>query len=368
MLGASRENQKGTSVIKTKETTRVYFFDMLKIISCFAVIILHVAALQFDQYAPTTFEWNVFNFFDSCVRFAVPVFVMVSGALFLNGEKEIDIRKLYKKNILRLLTAYLFFTVLYAIYTFYTTNGFIHVKEIMKNSILSSHYHLWYIPMLIGIYMCVPFLKVMTKNLSENQVKYFLLLFFIFKILKSTITVFVYPYSTYVNAIVNRFNLDIFSGYIGYFVLGYYLANYELEPKKQKVLYGLGIASLVVCIVGNCLYSIHVKMPTSTFYDSFFITTFFVSCALFTFAKYQLSKIKLSDMTKNMIVKISNASFGIYLIHILWISILVNQFHFGPTTINPIFAVPIMAILVFIASLMSILVIKKIPFIHKYIT
>lgn len=79
---------------------KIIAFDRLRILAAFAVVVLHaVAPLFLDSYPSS--DWNVANVYESLVRWSVPVFFMISGALFLNKRKELNIGRLYKKNIFR---------------------------------------------------------------------------------------------------------------------------------------------------------------------------------------------------------------------------------------------------------------------------
>ena len=64
---------------------RCIYFDILRIVACFAVIIIHVCSwyLYSDINSP---NWQVFNFYNSIVKWSVPIFVMISGALFLKAN------------------------------------------------------------------------------------------------------------------------------------------------------------------------------------------------------------------------------------------------------------------------------------------
>ena len=82
------------------KNNRIVYFDYLRIIAIFAVIVLHIAAHNWHGTDVNSFEWQMFNIYDSIVRWGVPVFVMISGALFLG--KDISIKKLYNKHIFRI--------------------------------------------------------------------------------------------------------------------------------------------------------------------------------------------------------------------------------------------------------------------------
>ncbi|EOC1327328.1 acyltransferase family protein, partial [Cronobacter dublinensis] len=73
---------------------RDYSIDFARVISCFLVVMTHVSAYWNYKFQS---EWEVVNFYNSLSRCAVPVFVMISGALLI--KKDIQILDFYKKKI-----------------------------------------------------------------------------------------------------------------------------------------------------------------------------------------------------------------------------------------------------------------------------
>lgn len=84
---------------------RIAYFDVLRILATFAVIVLHLSAQHWADTDVYSRSWQAFNLYDSAVRWAVPVFVMISGALFLSGSQSIG--HILKKNVSRLVTAFI---------------------------------------------------------------------------------------------------------------------------------------------------------------------------------------------------------------------------------------------------------------------
>ena len=78
---------------------------------CFAVIVLHVSAGDRLQLSTESFEWQVHNIFNACSRWCVPVFVMISGAFFLDPAKEIPTQRIFRKYIPRRLIALVLLTL-----------------------------------------------------------------------------------------------------------------------------------------------------------------------------------------------------------------------------------------------------------------
>ena len=76
---------------------RVVYYDFLRVIASFCVVMTHVAQQVWYHDPIDTYEWNVANVYESAVRWSVPVFVMISGSLFLSSCKSFKL--IIKNNI-----------------------------------------------------------------------------------------------------------------------------------------------------------------------------------------------------------------------------------------------------------------------------
>lgn len=72
---------------------RRYYLDVLRIVAICAIVLLHVAGSYWYQLSVYTSEWQAINLYDCITRWGVPVFVMISGALFLDPAREQPIKK-----------------------------------------------------------------------------------------------------------------------------------------------------------------------------------------------------------------------------------------------------------------------------------
>src|SRR5690349_17287048 len=94
------------------------WINNLRMIALFAVIILHTTSPVLGQYHKVPmWIWLTGDFYNSLVRFAVPVFVMISGALLLN--KEYELSDFLKKRLSRVVIPFLFWSCIYIVYMFY---------------------------------------------------------------------------------------------------------------------------------------------------------------------------------------------------------------------------------------------------------
>ncbi|MBN1412663.1 MAG: acyltransferase family protein [Spirochaetales bacterium] len=97
-----------------KDRPRVLWADILRIIACFSVILLHsVAELLYKYKELKPDYWMAANFWDSLTRFCVPVFVMLSGYFLLGTRSELKPLPFFKKRILKILMPFLVWAAIY---------------------------------------------------------------------------------------------------------------------------------------------------------------------------------------------------------------------------------------------------------------
>ena len=72
--------------------SRIVYLDLIRIFATFAVMMLHVSSQNWYFQEYTSFNWKIFNMYDSLVRFSVPIFVMISGVFFWIIQKNYHIK------------------------------------------------------------------------------------------------------------------------------------------------------------------------------------------------------------------------------------------------------------------------------------
>lgn len=344
--------------------SRVIYLDLLKIFAVFSVVFLHVAVARFGWAPVTSFEWAVFNFYDSLVRFCVPVLIMASGATFLNPNKEIPIKTLYSKYILRMVTAFIFWSVAYALFMEIMFGGSKFSLAIVLENLIPGQIHLWFLYMIIGLYMIVPMLKKIVGD--ERLTRYFLILWFIFEVVINTL-VTIFDASSDVKAVLGHANIKFMLGYSGYFVLGYYIKEKVLSKKIISVIYIMGILGVAFTMVATYYLSIAMYRPNAVWYEYLTPNVFFASLAVFVFFKQRFSVKTFSPKAVKRIAFFANLNFGVYLVHTLFDSIIINVFGITPLSFNPIFSIPAITIAIFALSFLASWGLSKIPFLNKYI-
>lgn len=347
------------------KSTRTIYFDFLRIFAIFAIVMLHVSGGWFSNVDIGSLNWWVANLLDGVTRFAVPVFVMISGAIFLN--REISVRKLYAKYILRMVVAFVFWSVLYAVITDPAAN----IKGMIVN-ILYGHYHMWFIYMIVGLYMMVPILRKIVEDQKATQ--YFLVLAFLFCFLLPQVVdvLNVLPESFALlgeicNTVVTKFKIDLFGGFAIYFVAGYYLNNIEISLKHRRIIYVLGVVGYAMTVVCTYLLCVWHGVANELFYGSFTVNIALFTIAVFVFGKYECGRIDLSERMEKIISKLSKWTFGAYLVHALILSIVWELLPIEVESINAIVGIPVISVGVFGVSMFVSAVLNRIPFLRSYI-
>jgi len=255
--------------------TRNVSFDLLRIISALSVVVLHVSAQYIMISGVDSLFFRLSNFLNSISRFGVPIFVMLSGALFLSEEKEISIAKIWTKYILR--TFILFWVWSFAYYVFQSLYmwKFDFWNHGIARTVLGCVYasdHFWFLFMIMGLYALVPILRTWVHNTDKKGLDYLIILFFCCQILRTTATILIDK--TLVQEILNMFKIIELSNYLGYFIIGYYLVKYGIPRKCKTILYALVPVGIIANYFISDWMSIKQGAYTAGIYDSFGLFTF----------------------------------------------------------------------------------------------
>lgn len=345
---------------------RQYNMDYLRITACFMVVLLHASAQNWHVTDVNSMEWKVFNFYDTAVRSAVPLFLMLSGKLLLSRNTELSIKDLYQKNILKLVVVYFVWSLFYAIDT-------VGISKVLNGEIgaliikvIDAKYHLWYLPALISIYFLVPVFHSLVKYKEGIYVPYACLMFVIFGIGRK-FALMLFPGSESISIIFNDFNYAL-NGLSGYFLMGYALDKYKNRFAKIKMPYlltGLLIIIVVAAKIGE-LDAVAAGEPRSLLYGHFTVPVFLETVMIFMIFLRMPKKI---DNTKVAVVieKLSKYTLFVYLIHIFVLEHLKSWFGVTTMSFNPWISVPALALFVFVICMLSAWIADKVPIVNKWL-
>lgn len=172
-------------------------YDYLRIISAVAVVFIHVSstfvAASFDyNYEECGFLFTgnlmVSYIFDTLSRFAVPCFIMLSGAFILADERNADFRYFYGKSFRNVGVHAIVFSLIYTIYSF--AKDVIRVYAMDENPIVlldsikrllmgKPLFHMWYLYMLLILYLLTPLIFMVFSGVKNKKLLWGGIVFFL---------------------------------------------------------------------------------------------------------------------------------------------------------------------------------------------
>ena len=341
---------------------RKAYLDYLRGLATLAVIVIHVSAQYWGGYYAST-SWLVFTTYEGVCRVAVPLFFMISGCLFLDKNKNRTITALYTVTIKRLVVFLLFWSIAYKLLLFPSEAPFLDKIVVSLSEIIlgNTQTHLWYIYVIIGLYIVSPILKVFANHATKKQLLYAIGCCFVFSSVYELTREF--PELVSISNHLNKIKGGIEVGYIGFFLLGYYIDNHEIEKITRVLLYflgGIGVFAMTALVMWDCI--IHYA-PMERFWSYTMPGMVLAAVAIFVFFKYRKWKIKCIDIFLKKVAEYSLGIYGCHMIFILYFWVI----GFTTFSFHALISVPVISLVVFVCSFITAYLIRKIPFVGKYL-
>lgn len=344
--------------MQTNSLKRNISIDLVKAVAIFFVVAIHSCNFSFPVASK---NWMISLFYRSLTGGAVPLFLMASGAVMLNPEKEISLKKLYFKNILRIVLAMLFWGFAYKLWHLYEAsainpeNILISIKELLY---FNQEFHFYYMHIILVVYAFLPITKIIVKNSDKNKLEYLILLWTSFAIVYPTVWRY-YPFNNFAG-MTTMYGINLTYSAIGYGILGYYLLKYPLSKMLSLALFVSGFA----LTFGLTYYK---SAGSDVLYEHFLagngVPVCFMACGLFSL--FQRVNIKNKNCVK-FVSYISKASFCVYLVHMLVMYILKLN-GINTALFSLVFSIPAYAFVILIISIIIYFILSKIPFVKKWL-
>jgi len=343
-----------------EKPNNIQYLDTLRALAMLGVIIIHLSSpLVKMTYGRNMPYWWIGNVADSALRFAVPLFLMLSGATMLG--KEYKLGEFYKKRVLRVLVPFLFWIVVYWVYRWVNLSPKIQphdfqgtlqwgINLFLKEGVSK---HFWYIYMILFIYLFVPFIGKGLRKLNLSAISNILLLWAVLAYVLKSVPMNMYSWSS-----------DYGSKFLGYFlnsgylVLGYYISKLPVFSSKIRIsAAGIFALTVVISSVATYFFSQKAHSLDLSMYGYLSVNTMIQSIAIFVWTKDLWIK---NTFISTIYSNISNYSYGIYLVHILIINILFDHGIYWNIT-HPLISLPLLTLVVLTCSFVIIFVLRKIP-------
>lgn len=340
--------------------------DILRFLATLAVVMTHVCGGVVKALPVSTPAWVFLNSCRAAVTWDVPVFIMISGRFFLDGSRKITTKAIFGKYLKRLILAFVVWSAVYQCYYMLHSvamgTAYLNIMGIFSEWI-TGPYHLWYLYMLAGLYILIPFLRKIAED--KKLTEYFLILFVVSQFVVNYAVAFP-KVGGIVSAALGKTYFHFTLGYAGYYLLGYYLHRYGIPDKLEKPLYALGIVLTVFSVVGTTLHSQYEGALNEWFSKYQMPNMIIESTALYTFFVKRVSKWPFSQRCRDFFARMAELGFGVYLVHALVIDLITLT---GLTVKTmPILMLPLLTAAVTVLSLIITKLIRSIPRVGKMIT
>lgn len=320
---------------------RDHRFDLMRVIAMSMIVLMH-------SPIPGSAPGVIMSGISYVTEPGVGLFFMISGALLLNNNLSTEL--FLKRRLMKIMLPTLFWTLFYLVIRVVETPLTLHESVRALLSIPFStqgHGVFWFIYTLIGLYLLTPILSKWLKYVTKREVELYLCLW---------VLTLIYPYLGKVLEINESTTgiLYYFAGYVGYYVLGYYLKHFYCY-RRYHVFLALLVSiciPLVLCIgySGFDYYSMlwYLSIPI----------------AAMSFCLYVLF-LRMPNRHHSFISEVSRLSFGVYLIHIFIMRSILWKLDII-CGLPGLIQIPVIFVLTFILSLILSWLISRLPF-SRYI-
>ena len=150
---------------------RKQFLDVLRVLATCAVVLMHVltgATDVTDASIVPEYRSLLLSVMD-LVTWCVPIFLLISGYLFLNPERTLTYPVMIKKYCRRIALAILLFGVPYAASELVVAERTFRIRmipEALKMTLMGHTWsHMWYLYLILFLYLITPLLKKVLRVL-----------------------------------------------------------------------------------------------------------------------------------------------------------------------------------------------------------
>ena len=336
--------------MKKIENGRVVWIDIVKIVACFSVIVNHFTEYYLNTYSNSLLLIEKFFYiFQLCFsRTAVPLFLMITGMLM--SRKTYTFKDCFYK-IVRILILLVSITILIIIIKPLEFQNY-SLKTFFEEPILVTY---WYLYILIGLYLLIPILQKMLKNLKKYDCIYIFIICFVIPGIIQYINV---ALEMNVSSLFTSF---FFSTLLVYYIIGTVVPKIEKNKKNRNIAWALFLFSSYIYLLTFMYFYFKNGSIHFLYLDCSNVFTGIMAFSSFYLFKYYFEDKKIKY--KNIISNISLTTFGIYIFHILILNKVSNLLM--ACKLNSIIFALITELMIFFICSFATYLLRKIPILKK---
>lgn len=326
---------------------RVSQFSYIRTAACIAIVLLHCINSARVYHADAISAGEAAAAFTalSDLMWAVPCFLMVTGALLLDPERSLGPKKLFGKYIRRMVGALVVFTLIFTLIKHEPGPGSSIAREFF-DGLLFNHCmaYLWYLYLMIGLYLLMPLFRRIAAAAGEERTG------------KLTLAA---GAAVSLAALVLRCTdcsqaADLVSWliYPVYLFIGYTLRRRNMDIRLAAVL-------LIACSIALPLIT---NKTAGSYEDPSWVFGYSMPLVVLQSAAAYSLMLRIKKEATELVNSIDSCSFGIYLIHMVFLRLAMKELGFNPFDFGP-FSFIGLSIIAFLLSYGATFILKKVRFI-----
>lgn len=361
---------------------RMYYLDIARVIAILSISLNHAVNRSYSNYSGQMAEYLAIPLASTVLkalitvfsRIGVPLFLMISGVLILNKKMEdaSDIRRFYRHNLLSLfITTEIWYVLMYwylaiskgviARQGWLSTIGGMFGTMLFQNQLTMGS--MWYMPMILCVYTTLPFAVMVKDKLAGAKEKLLYLPVALLFVISMVV-----PFISNLLVLLGKEELSsplgehyLFSFYYIYILLGYAIGKGALARLSTVTVILSAVGSFLLC----CGYQLWAYAQPANYLVAYDFPLMPV-CAGFLFELVRRTAHRVQKVEKP-VTCISRIAFGIYFVHIVIMTALVEVLdRFAPGLFLPV-RLMILEVVSLGLSVGVILPLSKIRIFKKYL-
>ena len=296
--------------------------DFLRIIAAIAVVVIHCAAILVLERDVNDTTWMVGNIIDSFMRWCVPVFVMISGALLIKEKVFKERAAFIKKRLSRVAIPLIAWPFIYAIFSAFVLAIPFNGERLWFGIVAGDPApgHLYFLFLIAGLYVATPLISLFVANVTRTQLWRVTIGIMVATVLWHAAEYFILRGGAPLNFLTQGLP------YVGYYLLGYLLWTAKVTPRVVRIMSVAFVAASLAIMLGT-----YVLVKNFGIYVGYYFYAFpsvFVMAAapaafvcLRAFYAWAIERFKkpLRNKIEASLPKIAALTFGVYLVHLLFV-------------------------------------------------
>ena len=286
----------------------------------------------------------------------------------MNYRKRYDTGAFFKKRILKTFVPFIIWSITGICWSIFYTKG-LKISDINTPAkFISAVINCkgmgiyWFFPALFSVYLTIPLFSLVDEDKRIGKKGIFTYLILVYIVLNVLL-----PFVCRLTGIQWNSALNAVScgGYVVWFLIGYLLANTDINKKFRILIYILGLIGFFMYFYLTVQNSFKTGRFDKTYAGYMNIPAIFMGTAVFVLFKYgKWNSIEKHEKAVRFVRNLSSASFGVYLIHYYLKDFSIR--HFGIDPRSTLYRI-VGTFIIYGLSVIIVRVIQKIPVIRKMV-